>query len=632
MTGLEGFARAALLAAYRIAGTDDRAVRDPLVAWLAQGIEVGTRTGGPDSWPLPLDRGQSIVEAAWVAIALAETRVTVWDHLGSITRERLVEWLAHVRGKAVFPNNWLLYPVIVDGFLEQVSGPTDPAATARALRQVDAMHHRDGWYSDGAGTCFGHYSAWGIQLLLAHYLRLTGGAAFPGGPDVIRERLRDFLAEYVYLIGRDGAPVYHGRSPVYRMTVAAPFWLGALIDATPFPGATTRCITSGVLSHFTRHGALEDGIPPLGWYGSFPGVADFYSTPVSTLMTSEAFAGLLLSNDDAAWTDVEPKRPGADARTDPRVLTTPGFVCTASGDGIVHMASHGATSPAVATHPAYRRIGYSNRTAPATGPLGDRDVDGQVTVLTDDGTVLRREAFDLLGAGDRYAASTWVPEAAPGARGSRWLGPIVRRLPLRLQPEARRPRPARDDRVETASVALPDMELRITHLWSLAGGVVRDGGLAVSHDTPPVVTEGDGWCAVTTADGLTGAVVGLHGWGRSGSVAGAAASPFGAHTVVPYVEGVPYVEDDARAPESVLVVAHILTSGPFDADAVRAAVTIDVRGHRVVVARVAGGDHHLVQLFCPVAVHMQLGTHTVDGRYRYARSSPNDGFSSVPAS
>ncbi len=433
MSGLEGFAGAALLAAYRIAGADDPAVRDPLISWLGRGVEVGARPGTPDSWPRPLDREQSIVEAAWVAIALAETRAVVWDQLDPPARAHLVQWLASVRGKAVFRNNWLLYPVIVDAFLAQIGEPTDAAATARTLRQIDAMYHRDGWYSDGPGACFGHYSAWGMQLLLAHFLRMTGGGAFPGGPEAIRDRLRTFLGEYVQLIGSDGAPVLHGRSPVYRMAAAAPFWLGALVDATPFPGATTRCIASSVLSHFTRHGALEAGIPSLGWYGSFPALADFYSGPVSTLMNSAAFVGLLVPSDDPAWTDTEPevdvRAPGM------RVLAAPGFVCAASADGIVRLASHGATSPVVATHPGYRRIGYSNRSAPAVGALGALDVDGQVTVIADDGTVLRRQGFELLGAGDRYAASSWVPEAAPRTAGeSGRLGTILRRLPARRQP------------------------------------------------------------------------------------------------------------------------------------------------------------------------------------------------------
>jgi len=601
VTGLEGFARAALLAAYRISGADDARVRDPLVSWLGQGVDVGTRPNGRDSWPRPADRDQSIVEAAWLAIALSETRALVWDQLGATARRNIVQWLARVRGKAVFENNWLLYPVVVDGFLAQVSGPTDPAATADALRQVDAMYRGDGWYSDGPGSCFGHYSAWGIQLLLAHVVRMTGGETFPGGPDVIRERLRAFLAQYVHLIGSDGAPVVHGRSPVYRMAVAAPFWLGELVAATPFPPATTRCITSGVLRHFTRHGALEEGIPPLGWYGSFPAIADFYSTPLSALMTCESFVGLLLPSDHAAWTDVEPDRPVPEPGA--RVLTTPGFVITAADDGITRLASHGATSPAVAAHPGYRRIGYSNRSAPATGALGALDIDGQVTVIADDGTVLRRETFDLLGADDRYAASRWVPEAAP-PEISRRLRPLVHRLSRRLQPSSRRPVSTREDRVETASIALVDVELRITHLSSRAGGRLRDGGLAVSHDDPPVVTEGDGWCAATTADGLTGAIVALHGWSRSGWVGGAAASPFGAHTVVPYVEGLP-VEGGDRAHHTVLVTAHVLTSAAFDAAAVRAAIEIEVTDDGVVIA------------------------HTAPGTYRYSRASPV-GLSFVP--
>ncbi|HEV7525424.1 MAG TPA: DUF2264 domain-containing protein [Acidimicrobiia bacterium] len=624
MTGLEGFARGALLAAYRIAGDDDAAGRDALISWLGKGVEVGTRRDGPGSWPLPVDHAQSIVEAAWVAIALAETRAAVWDQLDAAAQRDIVQWLAAVRGKAVFPNNWLLYPVVVDGFLQQVSGPTDPAATARALRQVDAMYHRDGWYSDGPGDCFGHYSAWGMQLLLAHFVRVTGGDAFPGGADAIRERMREFLGEYVHLIGNDGSPVVHGRSPVYRIAVAAPFWLGELLDATPFPSATTRSLASSVLRHFTLRGALEEGIPAFGWYGAFPAIADSYSTPLSTLMASEAFVGLLLPADHPVWTADEPDVPPTGSVA--RVLTTPGFVCTASDDGVVRMASHGASSPAVAAHPGYRRIGYSNRSAPATGSLGARDVDGQVSVLTGAGNVLRRHGFVLLGAGDRYAASTWVPEVAPRSGKLPRLESFARRLPRRMQPRALRARPVRHDRVETASLARPDMELRISHLWSLDGGVLRDGGLAVSHDRPPVVTQGEGWCAVTTADGLTGAVIGLFGWGGSGWVGGEAASPFGAHSVVPYVDG------DGRGPESVLVSAHILTSGTVDPEAVRASVSIEMVGHRIVVARMADGEEHLVQLYRPVAVRLQLGAHSVDGIYRYARSSSDGSFASVPAS
>jgi len=232
-TGLEGFARGALLAAYRLAGTDEDAVRAPLAAWLARGLDAGTRPAVAGRWPRPADRHQSIVEAAWIAVALAETREAVWDRLDEHVRRRVARWLADVHGKAVYDNNWLLYPVVVDGFLSTVAGPHDPAATATALRRVEAMYRGEGWYSDGPGSCFGHYSAWGMHLLLAHWLRITGADAYPGGATVLRERLHAFLGEYARLIGPDGTPVLHGRSLVYRYAAAAPFWLKQPSAPTP---------------------------------------------------------------------------------------------------------------------------------------------------------------------------------------------------------------------------------------------------------------------------------------------------------------------------------------------------------------------------------------------------------------
>ncbi len=622
-TGLEGFARAALLAAYRTVGTDDPRVRDPLLSWLGRGVEIGCSPGQPESWPTPSDRHQAIVEAAWIAIALSETRSSLWEQLPLNSRRNVVNWLASVQGKAVYRNNWMMYPVIVDAFLEQVAGRAMTAQSTDALRQMDAMHHRDGWYSDGPGSCFGHYSAWGMQLLLAHWLRMTGGEAFPGGPDVIRERLNSFLAEYAYFIGSDGGPVLHGRSLVYRFAGAAPFWLGQMLEATPFSPGQTRRICSGMLRHFAINGALDEGIPPLGWYGSFPAIADGYSTPLSPLLASQAFVGLLLPPSHPVWTAVEQTVPTDESWG--MALEGPGLVAIGEADGVIRIASHGASSPAVANHPGYRRVSYSNRSAPATGPLGDEDIDGQITVFAQNGTKLRRRNFNLLSAGDRYAASSWIPRPDTPSIDRTFTKRLMRRL--RLPSATAVPSTsARDDRCETASLALAGVEVRVTHLWSLDGGTIRDGGLPASHDEPPMISEGDGWCLATTAAGLTSGVIGLYGWRSTGHLTGVDASPFGSHTEIPYIDS-PFV-----LPEAILITAHVLTQTAVDPEAVRDSVTVEIVSNRCVILGGPGGVKLLVQLYRPARLDRRLGNLGRDGVYRYARWSPDGSSYSLSGS
>ncbi len=79
--GLEGYARTLLLAAFR---RDERTL-----ARYADGLAAGP--GG--AWPRIEDRGQPLVEAASIALALRLTRPLLWDRLDDAVRQRAAGWL-----------------------------------------------------------------------------------------------------------------------------------------------------------------------------------------------------------------------------------------------------------------------------------------------------------------------------------------------------------------------------------------------------------------------------------------------------------------------------------------------------------------------------------------------------------
>ena len=163
--GLEGFARTFLLASFRLRGASGRV--DGLAERYAAGLVAGTSRRGPDAWPQHENNGQSLVEAAAIAIALFETRPWIWEQLTEEARARVVSWLAGAQGKQVWQTNWVLFPVAVNAFLKVVGGPYRQDEIERNLDLADAMYRGHGWYSDGAWPVVRLLHRLGIPFLQA---------------------------------------------------------------------------------------------------------------------------------------------------------------------------------------------------------------------------------------------------------------------------------------------------------------------------------------------------------------------------------------------------------------------------------------------------------------------------------
>lgn len=612
---LEGFARTFLLAAYRIAGARGRGC-DKLIGRYTEGLRAGTDPSDKEAWDLPV-QGQPVVEAALIAVALYETRPWIWNQLPDETRQRVAAWLSACVGTRPPVSNWLLFPATVQGFLRSVGATTDVAETERALDAVDMLYRGDGWYSDGVPDRYDHYCGWAMHFHTGYWCRMGGDRDDPSRAATYRQRLGRFLRDYRLLFGSDGAPLFHGRSLIYRFAVVAPFWVGVLLDASPIEPGETRRLASGVLKYFLTGGALAGGQLTLGWHSAFPEMAQSYSGAASPYWAAKGIAGLLLPPDHAVWTSTE--RPLAvEAGDFSSLLRGPELLAwgTAS-DGIVRVVGRRSRGDDV----FYRKLTYTSATSPELG-AGDRDA--QVAVARD-GRVAPRRAARPLEACD-WAIASYFPIGQWSLADRWWLparltgfftGWLERRV-IGLDPLATRVfRYTETGRVETVSLPIGAAELRIHHVACPVPSRQIDGGLAVAGNRAPTTRVGSCWAEARSAD-LASVSIGLYGYERATLVESVGSNAFGRYSATPVLHSA------AGQSEAILVSIHTVTNHSADAEQIAETIgEVRVDGRRVHVTDQKGREA-VVQLVGPEERISLCGDLLPQG-VRFARSTREAG-------
>ncbi|MGX1792550.1 DUF2264 domain-containing protein [Microbacterium sp. NPDC055312] len=408
MDRLEGFARTFLLAALRIAGDPDGTEGSaPLIAQYAEAVQhaVAQRI-----WPALTDHSQATVEAASIAIALHLTRDTVWAALDEVTREAVHTWFAQARGTWCADNNHVLLGATLAAFTH-ADGFTDGRDTVEnALDRMDDWHRADGWYTDGDGRRFDHYNAFAFHWY-PFFVDEMMGAGFDDRRSLHRERLAAFVDGYQHLFDARCAPVFQGRSLIYRWATAAPFWMARREGLEVLDASRTRRLTSGILKHFVDGGSLDDGVLSLGWQREpIPSMVQSYSGPGSPYWAAKGFLGLAFPADDPVWTARETALhiEQHDVR---RVLDGPRWLIDARrDDGIVRLHNFGSDGHPTRDDPLYRRLQFTSATRPVSGGVlrdSDLTIEGashraatRATVGVRGGAVTR-----ALDAGGRHVVS-----------------------------------------------------------------------------------------------------------------------------------------------------------------------------------------------------------------------------------
>ncbi|HEX4721260.1 MAG TPA: DUF2264 domain-containing protein, partial [Pseudonocardiaceae bacterium] len=462
-----------------------------------------------------------------------ETRPWIWDRLDDGVRQRIVAWLAGILGDPIWDNNWTWFQAIMEAFLRSVGGPWLAEDIERTIARTDAWHVGGGWYSDGTRESgalrnFDYYCGWAMQFYPLWYCRMSDSDS----AELLaryRGRLTDFLGDVRHLVAADGAPLLQGRSLTYRFAMLAPFWAGAVLDATPLAPGATRRLASGVVRHFANAGCFDDaGLLPLGWYRSFPNLRQPYSGPGSPYWASKAFAGLVLPPDHPVWTDVEEPMPIE--RGDVQLtLPAPGWLVSGTkADGIVRVAAHGGDHASL-DHPSfdapeYARHGYA--THAAFDIENAAPIDSHVALITEDGRVSHRRPVHPIRIDGRIAISRsrahWLVGDAPvpwrTEGGESWtLGPWL----------------------TTASVLRGAWEVRIARVDGPPSDTgplrLRIGGWPVAADEPPTADVRESTATARRTDGLTSTVAGRHGLPLGGHVRTTDRNPLGRHAVTPWV-------------------------------------------------------------------------------------------------
>ncbi|MEV0648160.1 DUF2264 domain-containing protein [Phytomonospora sp. NPDC050363] len=509
---LEGFARTFLIAAPRIVGAGGN---DPLglADVYAAGLVAGTTRGGPEEWLWGVDctppltgKTQPIVEAANIAWALHLTGDHVWGRLDQAGKEQVAQWLAHHASKVAWSNNWLLFTAVIEAFLASKGIDTSAYDSTADVRRVESWHLGEGWYTDGVRRNIDYYNAWVIHPFLWAWYEMVGDRD-PDAKWLWENRLGRYLETYPRLFGGNGSPLIQGRSLTYRTATLAPVWLGALTGRGHLSPGATRRLASGTLKYFTDHGAGVEGPLSLGWRGEqFLPVTQYYSGPGSPYFAGMGFMGLALPADHPVWTEKEEQQP---AETGDRVFGLDGngwLAHSTSGDEIVRLVNHGSDHHTAGTpddDPLYVKFGYSTHTAPGMAAAFEDNVDG---------------AFALL-------------DGEPSRRG-----PILAHR-VRGNVAGSRCAPREGAQLRTVSIVSGPYEVRCHLLDSDRPTAVREGAHAVADDVPVPYGLHREAAWARRADGLTAAVLGLHGYERAETVTHTDASILGSHQSTPALHG-----------------------------------------------------------------------------------------------
>ena len=285
--------------------------RQQLRQWALQSLRNAVNPDSPDRL-LWQGHGQVLVDAAFLAEGLLRAYDQLWLPLDDKTKQRYIDVFRQLRSVNPPYTNWLLFTSTIEAFLMKAGADADEYRVTSAVRKVEEWYVGDGWYSDGPDFAFDYYSSYVFHPMLLETLqamidsRRATGLDYQRHYDLALRRAQKMSVVLERFISPEGTFPVFGRSIPYRLAALQPLALMAWYERLPeglTNGQVRAALTTVLHRMFDGHDNLRDGFLTIGFCGSQPDAADWYTNNGSLYLTSSVFLPLGLPAAHPFWTD-----------------------------------------------------------------------------------------------------------------------------------------------------------------------------------------------------------------------------------------------------------------------------------------------------------------------------------------
>lgn len=292
--------------------TSESTQRKQLREWALAGYKNAVDPQSPD-YLLWRGHGQALVDAAYIAESFVRGYDALWLPLDDVTKKRYIEEFTQLRRIDPPYSNWLLFSSVIESFLFKVGAEGDEYRVNSAIRKTEEWYVGDGWYADGPSFAFDYYSSYVFHPMYLETLENMINAKNRTRIDYKKyyqrelKRAQKFSIVLERFISPEGTYPVFGRSTPYRLAAMQPLALMAWYEKLPqeLSNGQVRAALTAVMHRMFDHqnNYNAKGYLTIGFCGSQPGIADWYTNNGSLYMTSLAFMPLGLPANHPFWTD-----------------------------------------------------------------------------------------------------------------------------------------------------------------------------------------------------------------------------------------------------------------------------------------------------------------------------------------